>query len=137
MARVTVEDCILNIPNRFDLVIVAGQRAKQIAAGNPLTVDRDNDKDAVVALREVADKTVELDALYEAAIQNFCRKHAPEKLEQPREDAKSREAAESLAEESGDTFEQMRQEMLIGEAGGGAKPAPGMSFEDENVESED
>ena len=55
MARVTVEDCILSIPNRFDLVITAAQRAKQISSGMPLTIDRDNDKDSVVSLREIAE----------------------------------------------------------------------------------
>lgn len=74
MARVTVEDCILNVPNRFDLVLIAAQRAKQICSGNPLTVDRDNDKDAVVSLREIADKTVSLDALQEEVIQGFFKR---------------------------------------------------------------
>ena len=61
MARVTVEDCIEIIPNRFDLVVTAAQRAKQIASGSPLTQDRDNDKDSVVALREIADQTIDID----------------------------------------------------------------------------
>ena len=65
MARVTVEDCILNVPNRFELVLISAQRAKQIGSGNPLTIDRDNDKDPVVALREIADKTVSLEGLEE------------------------------------------------------------------------
>lgn len=74
MARVTVEDCILNIPNRFDLVITAAQRAKQIASGVPLTLDRDNDKDAVVSLREVAEKTIDLNMIQEEIVQNFQKK---------------------------------------------------------------
>lgn len=74
MARVTVEDCILNIPNRFDLVITAAQRAKQIASGVPLTLDRDNDKDAVVSLREVAEKTIDLTMIQEEIVQNFQKK---------------------------------------------------------------
>ena len=68
MARVTVEDCILKIPNRFDLVLIAGQRAREIGGGAPLTVDRDNDKNPVVALREIADETVSLDKLSETLI---------------------------------------------------------------------
>ena len=60
MARVTVEDCVLKVPNRFDLVMLAAQRARDISAGAPLTLDRDNDKNPVVALREIADETVEL-----------------------------------------------------------------------------
>ena len=55
MARVTVEDCILQVPNRFDLVMLAAQRAREISAGAPLTIDRDNDKNPVVALREIAE----------------------------------------------------------------------------------
>ncbi|WP_420404730.1 DNA-directed RNA polymerase subunit omega [Nisaea sp.] len=73
MARVTVEDCILEIPNRFDLVMVAGQRARDISAGGQLTVDRDNDKNPVVALREIADRTVDLEALREALVKGLQR----------------------------------------------------------------
>ena len=63
MARVTVEDCIEKIPNRFDLVLAAAQRARHISSGNPLTIDRDNDKNPVVALREIADETIDPDKL--------------------------------------------------------------------------
>ena len=63
MARVTVEDCVLKVPNRFDLVLLAAHRARAIAQGASLTVDRDNDKNPVVALREIADETVGTDAL--------------------------------------------------------------------------
>ncbi|MBO6562613.1 MAG: DNA-directed RNA polymerase subunit omega [Nisaea sp.] len=73
MARVTVEDCILEIPNRFDLVMVAGQRARDISAGSQLTVDRDNDKNPVVALREIADRTVDIEALQEALVKGLQR----------------------------------------------------------------
>ena len=55
MARVTVEDCVDKVPNRFDLVMLAAHRAREIAAGGPITVDRDNDKNPVVSLREIAD----------------------------------------------------------------------------------
>jgi DNA-directed RNA polymerase subunit omega len=65
MARVTVEDCVEVINSRFDLVVIAAQRAKQIASGAPLMLDRDNDKDAVVALREIADKVIDFDAMRE------------------------------------------------------------------------
>jgi DNA-directed RNA polymerase subunit omega len=68
MARVTVEDCILQVPNRFELVLVASQRARDVASGAKLTVDRDNDKTPVVALREVAEKTVSVEALRNALI---------------------------------------------------------------------
>lgn len=68
MARVTVEDCIREIPNRFDLVLLAAQRGRQISAGSPLTVSRDNDKNPVVALREIAEKTISLEELQESLI---------------------------------------------------------------------
>jgi DNA-directed RNA polymerase subunit omega len=74
MARVTVEDCIEKIPNRFELVMKAAQRARSISSGAPLTVDRDNDKNPVVALREIADETVDLEALEQALIQGL-QKH--------------------------------------------------------------
>jgi DNA-directed RNA polymerase subunit omega len=63
MARITVEECVLRVPNRFVLVMLAAQRARDISAGAPLTVDRDNDKNPVVALREVAEDTIDLDHL--------------------------------------------------------------------------
>lgn len=63
MARVTVEDCVLKVPNRFELVLLAAQRAKNISAGAPLTVEQDRDKNPVIALREIADETINLDDL--------------------------------------------------------------------------
>jgi DNA-directed RNA polymerase subunit omega len=74
MARVTVEDCVLKIPNRFELVMLASQRARDISSGAALTIDRDNDKNPVVALREIADTTIDLDALSNSVIQGL-RKH--------------------------------------------------------------
>ena len=63
MARITVEDCVTQVPNRFELVMLAAQRARDVSAGASLTVERDNDKNPVVALREIAEGTVELDHL--------------------------------------------------------------------------
>lgn len=68
MARVTVEDCIEKVPNRFELVMLATQRARKIGSGAALTIDRDNDKNPVVALREIADETVNIAALKEEII---------------------------------------------------------------------
>src|SRR3954465_507223 len=68
MARVTVEDCVLKIPNRFELVMMAAQRARDVATGAALSIDRDNDKNPVVALREIADETIGLDELRNALI---------------------------------------------------------------------
>lgn len=71
MARVTVEDCVTVIPNRFDLVVLAAERARQIVAGAPLTVERDNDKNPVVALREVADHQVDPESLRASMIKQY------------------------------------------------------------------
>jgi DNA-directed RNA polymerase subunit omega len=68
MARVTAEDCVLRVPNRFELVMMASQRAREIGGGMTLTIDRDNDKNPVVALREIAEETVTLDDLRESLV---------------------------------------------------------------------
>ncbi len=73
MARVTVEDCVTEIPNRFDLVMLATQRARDIAAGAALTLDRDNDKNPVVALREIAEKNVGVKDLEESLVRSLQR----------------------------------------------------------------
>jgi len=70
MARVTVEDCVDKVPNRFELVMLAAHRAREIAAGAPITVERDNDKNPVVSLREIADETQGADALRERLIES-------------------------------------------------------------------
>lgn len=74
MARVTVEDCIVKIPNRFELVMVAAQRSRELSVGGELTVERDNDKNPVVALREIAEGTVDLEELGTSVIQGL-QKH--------------------------------------------------------------
>jgi DNA-directed RNA polymerase subunit omega len=71
MARVTVEDCVDKIPNRFDLVLLAAQRARQVSGGAELTIDRDRDKNPVVALREIAEETVRPDDLHESVVQSL------------------------------------------------------------------
>lgn len=73
MARVTVEDCVLKVPNRFDLVMLAAQRARDIAAGAQATVERNNDKNPVMALREIADETIDLEALSNSLVQGLQR----------------------------------------------------------------
>jgi DNA-directed RNA polymerase subunit omega len=73
MARVTVEDCIQKVSNRFELVALASQRAKAISAGSPITLERDNDKNAVIALREIAAETVNTNALREELTQRNQR----------------------------------------------------------------
>src|SRR3954467_5367719 len=73
MARVTVEDCVDKIPNRFDLVLLAAQRARQVSGGAELTIERDRDKNPVVALREIAEEMVKPDQLHEAVVANLQR----------------------------------------------------------------
>ena len=70
MARVTVEDCVDKVPNRFELVMLASHRAREIAAGAPITVERDNDKNPVVALREIAEETQSAEELRERLIES-------------------------------------------------------------------
>ncbi|WP_428247002.1 DNA-directed RNA polymerase subunit omega [Ferrovibrio sp.] len=83
MARVTVEDCVIKVPNRFELVMLAAQRARAVSAGAPLTVDRDNDKNPVVALREIADETVDIETLRQRMIGGM-QKHV--EVDEPEED---------------------------------------------------
>jgi DNA-directed RNA polymerase subunit omega len=71
MARVTVEDCIQHVENRFELVLVASQRAKQIASGAPLTIERNGEKDAVIALREIGKETVAVPQLRETLLTSY------------------------------------------------------------------
>ena len=98
MARVTVEDCVLKIPNRFELVMLAGQRARDISAGGRLTVERDNDKNPVVALREIADETVDLDALRNSVVTGL-QKHV--EVDEPEEDELEMISGRDLLAEAG------------------------------------
>lgn len=83
MARVTVEDCVQKVPNRFELVLLAARRARGIAAGSMLTVDRDNDKNPVVALREIGDDTIDLDDLKTNLVHTLQRRV---EVDEPEED---------------------------------------------------
>lgn len=82
MARVTVEDCVVKVPNRFELVLLAAQRAREITSGAPLSIDRDDDKNPVVALREIADETVALDHLKNSVVRGM-QKHV--EIDEPEE----------------------------------------------------
>ena len=91
MARVTVEDCVDKVPNRFDLVLLSAQRAREISGGAELTIDRDRDKNPVVALREIADGTVDLDHLRYELIHGL-RRHVDLEPETPMDLAEELEA---------------------------------------------
>ncbi len=84
MARVTVEDCVDKVPNRFDLVMLASHRAREIASGSPITIDRDNDKNPVVSLREIADETQSAAELRERMIESH---QTQIEVDEPEEDA--------------------------------------------------
>ncbi|SBV95258.1 DNA-directed RNA polymerase subunit omega [uncultured Alphaproteobacteria bacterium] len=111
MARVTVEDCILKVPNRFELVLLTAQRARDISAGAPLTVDRDNDKTTVVSLREIAEHTVEVDNLRTALIQGLQK---TVDFDEPEDDAEMQAIEIELAEASMnlDLSQEMREDSL-------------------------
>ena len=84
MARVTVEDCVDKVPNRFDLVMLAAHRAREINTGSPLSIERDNDKNPVVALREIAEETQPIDDLRERMIESS---QTQIEVDEPEEDA--------------------------------------------------
>ena len=99
MARVTVEDCVERIPNRFELVMLAAKRSREISSGSGLTVERDNDKNPVCALREIAEETVPLDELREELVRGL-QKHI--EVDEPEEDDElEMMTAASLANEAG------------------------------------
>jgi len=85
MARVTVEDCVLKIPNRFELVLLAAQRSREIASGSPLSIDRDDDKNPVVALREIADETIELEHLRTSVVRGMQKHVEIDEPDEPHE----------------------------------------------------
>jgi DNA-directed RNA polymerase subunit omega len=84
MARVTVEDCVDKVPNRFELVMLAAHRAREISSGAPITIDRDNDKNPVVSLREIADEAQQADLLRERMIESY---QTQIEVDEPEEDA--------------------------------------------------
>jgi DNA-directed RNA polymerase subunit omega len=98
MARVTVEDCVLKVPNRFDLVLLAAQRAREITSGAPLTLDRDDDKNPVVALREIADETVALEHLRDSLVRGM-QKHV--EIDEPEEAPDLEQALFGIADPTG------------------------------------
>ena len=104
MARVTVEDCVVRVPSRFELVMLAAQRARDISAGAAPTVDRDNDKNPVVALREIADDVVDGEELRESVIAS---------LQRVDERSEAEEEAETLALLADPTHMQMSELELV------------------------
>ena len=117
MARVTVEDCIDKVDNRFELVLLASHRARLISQGAPITIDRDNDKNPVVALREIADEMLSPGDLKEDLIHSL-QKHV--EIDEPEPDASTLIAGENQADASDEddqpetvNFDQMSEEELL------------------------
>lgn len=125
MARVTVEDCIDKVDNRFELVLLAGYRARMISAGAPLTIERDRDKNPVVALREIGDETISVDDLKEDLIHSM-QKHV--EVDEPEEDAVPSRASigSSVSTRSDDVlqeFDRMSEDDLLRGLDGLVPPA--------------
>lgn len=140
MARVTVEDCVEVVNNRFELVALAAERAKNIAAGAAITINRDNDKNAVIALREIAEATVSVDYLRETLIQNNQRYASPEPEVDPVSEDDSQESSEGDVPNSS-VSEASAQEAVEDVAAlsgkGDITETDGFSFGDDNLEVDD
>ncbi len=130
MARITVEDCMTQVQNRFELVLLAAQRAKDIASGAELTVERDNDKNTVVALREIAEATMTVPVLEEAIVQSLQKPSEKDELELLENQDKQEVAAPSaLAAETIDA--ELENEAPSAEE---EVAADGLSFAEDNIE---
>ena len=134
MARVTVEDCIEKIPNRFDLVLTAAQRARNIQKGELLTIDRDDDKNPVIALREIADETVDIHQIEERIIQSMQRLNESEE-EVTVSDEASETADEDMSKMIG--FEGMENLEISGMQIGTGDELNATGFEDVDIASLD
>jgi DNA-directed RNA polymerase subunit omega len=155
MARVTIEDCVVKVKDRFELVAVAAQRAKDIASGAAITIERKGEKDTVIALREIAEGTVDVEALREGLVKSYQRRREMEEVQEAApsqgaaliaeelageeqvavEEAVEAAEAEEMAEddadiEAGDDEEEGIQK--VGEA-----TIEGMSFEEDNLDVDD
>jgi DNA-directed RNA polymerase subunit omega len=124
MARVTVEDCVLKVPNRFQLVMLAAQRAREVSAGSPLTIDRDNDKNPVVALREIADSTVDLDSLANNLVKGLQRQVETDEPE---------EEGAGFGVGAGDLLAEMQQAQISKEEAEDSDLSIEGEFEDANI----
>ena len=117
MARVTVEDCIDKVDNRFELVLLAGHRARQISQGAPITIGRDNDKNPVVALREIADETLSPDDLKEDLIHSLQKHVEVDEPEAPESEAIADQTAATATDadepEESIAFDRMSEEDLL------------------------
>jgi DNA-directed RNA polymerase subunit omega len=135
MARVTVEDCIDKVDNRFELVLLSAHRARMIASGAPLTIDRDRDKNPVVALREIADEAIQPDDLKEEFIHSLQKQV---EVDEPEAEAVPMIAAPQRAttqitqiDDSSVQFDRMSEDELLRGLDGLVAPPPSTSSSDE------
>lgn len=140
MARVTVEDCVEVVENRFELVALAAERAKNIAAGAPITVDRDNDKNAVIALREIASATVSVEKLKETLVQDqqrYANKEVDPEVEAEENGGASEDdqAPSSCVSEA--SAKEAIDEISTLSGKGDISETDGFSFGDDNLEVDD
>ena len=134
MARVTVEDCIEKIPNRFDLVLTASHRARNIQKGEALSIERDNDKNPVVALREIADETIDIEKIEDKIVTSLQR------LKPNDEELPSQELSEPINEEENTTIIGHDEEIALEESGmqiGTKEDLDSTGFEDVEIVSAD
>ncbi|MCA3563176.1 MAG: DNA-directed RNA polymerase subunit omega [Methylocystis sp.] len=138
MARVTVEDCIDKVDNRFELVLLAAHRARIIASGAPLTIDRDRDKNPVVALREIADATIQPEDLKEEFIHSLQKQvevDEPETETVPMIAAPQSRTQINAVDDSNVAFDRMSEDELLRGLDGLVAPPPSSAGSDD--ESED
>lgn len=143
MARVTVEDCVEKVENRFELVAIAAQRAKAIASGAAITINRDKDKDSVIALREIAQETITVESLKEQVTQNFQKPLGIEEEEfeiaeteaSASDDSEDEaEAAPAAPDEISELMDEETEALLPKEMG---EEPEGISFEEDNLDVDD
>ncbi len=130
MARVTVEDCVEKIPNRFELVAIAAQRARHISAGAALTIERDNDKNPVISLREVADETVDIKELKEDLIKSLQRHVEQDEPEDDLVDDLAIRQEMGAGSASDNEIEALAKTVLIGDGASESDSAGEVMFED-------
>ena len=130
MARVTVEDCVEKIPNRFELVAIAAQRARHISAGAALTIERDNDKNPVISLREIADETVDTKELKEDLIKSLQRHVEQDEPEDDLVDDLAIRQEMGAGSASDNEIEALAKTVLIGDGASESDSAGEVMFED-------
>ncbi|MFM9975127.1 MAG: DNA-directed RNA polymerase subunit omega [Beijerinckiaceae bacterium] len=137
MARVTVEDCIDKIDNRFELVLLASHRARMIASGSPLTIDRDRDKNPVVALREIADETIQPDDLKEEFIHSLQKQvevDEPEAESVPMIASSQQRTQINAVDDTSVAFDRMSEDELLRGLDGLVAPPPSQSSGEDDSE---